>query len=143
MSDSPSFPPSSSQSRRCNCQLATGVKHEQGCRAIYEYLIIKTLYLHSHSARAPADLPAAHLSLVRPDGATHGLNHELTHQRRGFHHAGQPPQLKQRIPAALQDPRGACRARKQKQKKESKNEPLLSWNRQPVICGLCAACFSQ
>lgn len=41
LSDSPSFPPSCSLSRRCNCQLATGVKHEQGCTAIHEYLIIK------------------------------------------------------------------------------------------------------
>lgn len=36
----------------------------------------KRLYLHSHSAPAPADLPGARLSLVRSDGATLGLNHE-------------------------------------------------------------------
>lgn len=59
----------------------------------------KRLYLHSHSAPAPADLPDARLSLVRSDGATLGFNHEpKVWGGWGFHHA------KQRIPAGPELP---------------------------------------
>lgn len=98
----------------------------------------KRLYLHSHSAPAPAHLPGARLSLVRSDGATLGLNHEpRVWGGWGFHHA------KQRIPAGPELPSRLPNAPQQKPKTKQKMTCLFSWNRQAVIYGLSAAWFSE